>query len=116
MELLEYYEATDDETLFLGKIELIVAEAISAQESPFSCLDTHCTNFSSNILKKLTNLLVFIIGHSLTYLMPPTEIFGLCLKWTLDRYKITNQSIHNLADQYIGALNPYTQDRLAQIS
>ena len=112
MQLLEYYEANDDETLFLGKIELIVAETISAQESPFSCLDAHHSTFSSNLRTKLTNLLVFIIGHSLTYLMPPTEIFGLCLKWTLDRYQITNHSIHHLAEQFIDPLNPSTQDKV----
>ena len=95
-ELLEHYDATDDETLFIDKIEHIIAGSLDHQISPFTYLKAHEQNFSPKVRAKLTDMLKFIIGDSMAYLLEPNKIFGLCLKWTLDRYSIKNQHMHQL--------------------
>lgn len=89
-DMKEFYEATDDELLFIDRIEAIVGGSVSHQISPFSILKAYETVFSGKVQAKLMTMIKFIIGDSISYLLPPSQIFGLCLKWTVDRYSIKN--------------------------
>jgi hypothetical protein len=61
-------------------------------------------------------MLKFIIGDSVSYLLPPQQIFGLCLKWTLDKYQINSTYIHQVVDGLIDLHCPDTQQKLAHIN
>lgn len=58
-------------------------------------------------------MLKFMIGDSLCYKMSSPSIFGLCLKWTIDRYQIKNTSMDSLIGQLIEINNPDTEEKLS---
>ncbi len=42
-----------------------------------------------------------MIGGSVCYKMTPASIFGICLKWTMDRFGIKNNIINELINHLI---------------
>ncbi len=61
-------------------------------------------------------MLKFMIGDSLCYKMSSPSIFGLCLKWTIDRYQIKNIAIDTLIGQLIEINNPNMEEKLSQLT
>lgn len=93
-DLFNFYTVTPDERLFVEKIENIVKETLISRVSPFSYLEACKDLFSEKLQNKLMDILKFMIGDSFCYKMNPAVIFGLCIKWTVDRYKITNPLVN----------------------
>ncbi len=75
------------------------------QISPFSYLEACRELFSEKLQLKLIDILKFMIGDSFCYKMNPASIFGVCLKWTIDRYKINNSVINELIAHLIDLNN-----------
>ncbi len=74
---------------------------MSIQTSPFSYLQACKELFSDKLQHKLIDILKFMVGDSFCYKMNPASIFGICLKWTIDRYKINNLLIKELITHLI---------------
>jgi hypothetical protein len=99
---------TEEERLFIDKIEIVVKNAMNNQTSPFSYLQVCGDLFSEKLQLKLIEFLKFMITHSICYQMSPANIFGLCVKWTVNRYGIKNTMIKELIDHLIDPEEPET--------
>lgn len=61
-------------------------------------------------------MLKFMIGDSLCYKMSSQLIFGLCLKWTINRYMIKNTAMDTIIGHLIEINNPDTEETLSQLT
>lgn len=104
-DLFNFYTVTLDERLFVQKVEDIVKETLTNRISPFSYLEACKDLFSEKLQNKLTDILKFMMGDSFCYKMNPASIFGICIKWTVDRYKIVNSLVNELIIHLIDPSN-----------